>query len=551
MGKKGLFDLVKNVQPSETTTLNDLDVNNLNVDNLNITGLNLYEGNYVPGDVISYNYVGLMPAAKSLEILNGKITAPTIPAHTVVPSNLIASSYDIKVYELIYWGFDSRSSDTIRMSATLLIPTTIVDAVIVSNKHGTLGNVWQGYTLWAYMQSIINNNPVDMALLSGVSNNSWMFATTGYVVVCADNPGYGRSLGFYNFLDPIGESFSQYNALVATKQLITKESSLFPTPLKNVFGVPKFKVISSGYSLGGVMILFVSQLIADDSSFTLLNTIAGAPVNANKLLNQAIYDNDPTNTTPSVYAMAAIVYVFILLYANSNYGTAVESALKQNIVNVVLPTLNQLYLNTTSNIGLFGRNILKNTLIANGGNPAVFGPSGPNPATDFTVYPAYLFNASTTLEQLKEVSWYTNRYQDFSNLTGTPINVIYSLQDALCSYNPPTPYLGGGTATDNINTALTSFITTQNGSYGGLGNGNGLNRTNPADFTNTIVTPTSGGTIASLQVANTNVLISSESTNKCSSTRWETGSVGNLEHSTFADTVYQTVVRNYLIQRAA
>ena len=34
MGKKGVFDILKNVQPSTTTTLQNLDIN----------GLNFYEG---------------------------------------------------------------------------------------------------------------------------------------------------------------------------------------------------------------------------------------------------------------------------------------------------------------------------------------------------------------------------------------------------------------------------------------------------------------------------------------------------------------------------
>jgi hypothetical protein len=152
--------------------------------------------------------------------------------------------------------------------------------------------------------------------------------------------------------------------------------------------------------------------------------------------------------------------------------------------------------------------------------------------------------ATPNLELVKQSTFFTNIFEDFSDLSGTPINVMYSLQDELVCYNTANPYIGS-VDNDQVAVPLQTFITTDNSGNGGF---NGLNRTTA--YTPATVDASQNGLITLMQTAATG-LVNSENTNNCSNTRWNTLPLGDdlQTHSNFSNRIYQTVVRKYLLSR--
>jgi len=548
-GLVNLTNLTVNGLGAGSINTTNLNFNNLSIaQNLNVagnfslSGFNNYEGSYKAGDIISYTLKGTMLTA----LANVYFSVIYPPGNNSIYKP--DSSYNIDFYEMIYWGVDSRSNDTVRMSATVCVPSTIVSSTVVSHKHGTLTNTYQLYTLWQEMKNIVSG--VASPPTNTPSLNAWVLATTGYVTVCADNPGYGVSLGNYNFIDPTGESYSQYNAVVALKQLIEKQPDIF-----NQTFPAKLNVISTGYSLGALYCPLVSELIALNPSFKLVNTIPGAPTNPYRLMDKAFF-NSTNGTQVSPYRTSLSVLLFSMLLVNANnkiYGPLIN--IKPNINFGVLPMLEQLYLDTTRNnatnspYGLFPRLIKFMQRASN--NQAIVDFSGNPYILDFPyqgaqafVIPSQIANVpSVNLEIAKQSTFFTNIFEDFSDLSGTPINVMYSLQDQLGCYNPANPYFGSASR-DLIAGPLRTFITTDNSGNGGF---NGLNRSN---YTDTTVDASQNGLIGQMATAAT-ALVNSENTNNCSNTRWNTLPLGAglQEHGFFSYRIFQTVVRKYLLTR--
>ena len=533
------------------TTLNT--TNNLTVDgNFDLNGLDLYEGKYEPGDVISYIKKGTMPVATTNAVWTAKVASTGISAGVYSAVTPTATS-DIDFYELVYWGADSRSGDVVRMSATLLVPKTLVSTTIVSYKHGTILNPYQYATLWSVMENFLTLDPIGN--ISEGFSSAWALATEGYVVVSADNPAYGISVGSYNFLDPFGEVFSQYNALVAATQLTQKAPSLFPL----TFNPAQFNVINSGYSLGALYSALVSQMIKVNQPSTnikVVNTIAGAPVNAYSLLNWGIYNNtfDTSGTAVSVSNIPTSVamYMFTMLYVNGNiFSMPGDLGFKSAITTGVLPMFNQVYLNTNDNVnpgglGFTGRVITKTNAVAPGAVTFPFGPSIP------LLNPPKIWVANDGLLGLtKQCSFYTNIFTDFTDLSGTPINVLYTMQDELACYDyiypahGGSPYTGYGPTTDQVAGPLNDFITTT------APGGNGLNRPSGNYSVPAISTLTNNTTTTNYINANAARLLASENTGLCSNYRTDTTGI-NLSagaHDPYDSTIFQSVFRTYLRTR--
>ena len=543
-GLVNLTNLTVNSVTSGSISTTNLNFNNLDIaENINVagdfslTGFNTYEGAYKAGDVISYTLKGTMGTA----LANAYFSAiyPTGNNSIYKPE----SNYNINFYEMVYWGVDSRSNDTTRMSATVCIPSTVVSSTVVSYKHAAPGSTYQFYTLWQEMKNITQ----------GIFNQSipdiiaWMLATTGYVTVCADNPGYGVGVGNYNFLDATGESQSQYNAVVALKQLIEKENSLFnnttfPTPLN---------VISAGYANGGNFCPFVSELIALDTRFNLVNTISGGLVNPYELLDVAFY-GDSSGTQVSTNRTSLNVLYLMLLFVNTNnkvYGPLLN--IKPNITFGVLPLLDQIYLDKPINSTTLFPRLIRYVQNATGGQGIVdasgnsYNYAEYNPVTNppFVIQSEIVNAPNNNLQLGKQSVFFTNIFEDFSELSGTPINVMYSQQDQLTCYDPLNPSVGS-VGTDLVAGPLNTFITTDNSGNGGF---NGLSRTN---YTLTDIDASQNGLITQMQTAATG-LVNSENGSSCSNTRWNTLPLGaNLqEHGFFHYRIFQTVLRKYLLTR--
>ena len=115
----GVYDLLKNVQPVDTTNLNVLNVNKINSPDLTV--------DYSEGTVISCEY-RLTLTQKTLDTLNQVLSlfgAPTVGRLQVINS-------PVKVYEFVYWGNDTRSNGLSKMSGIILIPDVVTKKYIVN-----------------------------------------------------------------------------------------------------------------------------------------------------------------------------------------------------------------------------------------------------------------------------------------------------------------------------------------------------------------------------------------------------------------------------------
>jgi len=234
-----------------------------------------YGSNYKPGDLIGLNYKGTMTPTVNNAFFTSLLTAAPPFGFGPLGSSFVPTiTNNINFYEMVYWSGDSRSGDVVRMSATVCIPQVIINNTLLSYKHGTPGSTYQNSTTWQQMLDVLTDPVGNLPEIQLVDFVSWMVSCAGYVTVIADNPGYGVSVNNYNYNDPYNETYSQYNAVVALSQLVTRAPELF-----NVTYTSPFNVINTGYSLGALISPFVSQLIASNPSFKLINTIAGAPIN--------------------------------------------------------------------------------------------------------------------------------------------------------------------------------------------------------------------------------------------------------------------------------
>ena len=489
--------------------------NNLTVNGaITLNGFNNYEGNLAPGDIISYNYINTMTSTKTLAVY------ATAAAAT---GGINDTSNNISIYEIIYWGYDSRSSNLTRMSATLLIPSTIRNETIVSYKHGTIPNNYEYATLWNAMDQIIKSTSTG----GNIDPGGWLLAYAGNVVVVADNPSYGCSMGFYNFLDTAGEASSQYHALCAAKQLFTKALTLAPAK----FLTSPTSVISVGYSLGGMMCPFVSQLInREPSKWNLINTIAGGPVNAYTLMYQVL-KNPTLKTTATVYGFN--------LNSSASDDKFRLSGLLPNIYTDVLPLYNQYYTNSTTatsldTIGTAFNNSLYTKSLAS--VKANISPDSSNfYPTANGYYPFTVFDCSSSLSYLNtkyEYTFYTNSFISYSDLSGTPMNVIYSQGDELCCYDP-SGSATGKVANDMVKPYFNGFVT--NSAFTGI---NGVSQSPLVSLPGTPVYTQydlldASGVLSFTPIA----LKSSEGTYNCS----RTSAVAALNHGQFGYRFSNTV----------
>jgi hypothetical protein len=448
-------------------------VNTLVTNTFNCTGLNYYEGAIQSGDVVSVSTVGIVTPSQSNTYFRTLLAVGSDGSggNTFWQD----TSYNVIVNEIIYWCNTYDANSVQKQSATLLVPFIGANvavptglpknSAIVSCKHGTLASTYQYSTLWSAMAEVAAG--AGGPSLTDVASDviPWMLATTGYVSVCADNVAYGKSVGTYNFGNVADECLSQYYSIVATTQYM----NLSPESFFNRFvGVSPVNVINSGYSLGGLNIGTVSQLIKNDDirnpyrntntntiPLNLIQTIAGAPINTYSLINSVVQQ---TYNSPAIWD----VLLFALLGAN-NRTSPIRQSLRPNIIAEVVPVFDQFYSTTNINsvsLSQYGRmqayfvpSVLAaySTQSSSPGAPQYIYPPLPEytQLTDTSSTPSgywtpnqafynpYYNDCSANNVSLNafKLSFYTNPFVDFSDLSGTPINVIYSTGDELACYN--------------------------------------------------------------------------------------------------------------------
>jgi hypothetical protein len=569
-----------------------------NTGSFNLAGLNAYEGAIQSGDIISVNQLGVVSAAQTnayMAALIGPAGASTFWQDT---------SYNIVINQIVYWGNDFLTNSVDKFSATLLvpylgsnvyIPTGLPkNSAIVSYKHGTLSSVYQNTTLWAAMQEAAAGQVYSTSSIP-VDPAAWMFSATGYITVCADNVSYGKSVGSYDYQNVSDEATSQYAAIVATTQLMTMRPSLF---YGQFVGVSPVNVINSGYSLGGVQCVYIAQLIknidirnpyantnTNSIPLKLVQTIAGAPLNAYQLLTSVLETN---YNSPTLWT----ILLLVLLSLGDPQNNGIKQSVRPNILTDVYPTLNQFYANTnTTSVSQLGNlqaatfNSVGNAfLLQNPGNVQSISVPTPGAGNTFPIDASNNYTIATTgyitpnqfyknpyytdcsahnfaLNSTNQVAFYTNRFVDYTDLSGTPISVIYSTGDELACNNAGAPAVYNDTsqniyvgipAKDTIYDAYKAWNDSSNSTptfpsgirsqgklwvdvSGGFALG-GYTTTNPA--TNPIAT----------------VLLSTENTNTSSVVRVNKDDITPgqnlaLQHSPFLITVFQLGVRVYLNSR--
>ena len=113
----GQYDLLKNVQPADTTNLNVLNVNTINT----------LKDQKFEGEVVDYSFVCTSTKAQINEFIQASIDTYNLPP----AANATTSGGDVDVYKLVYLARDARAADNlVEMSATLLVPKKITKTYI-------------------------------------------------------------------------------------------------------------------------------------------------------------------------------------------------------------------------------------------------------------------------------------------------------------------------------------------------------------------------------------------------------------------------------------
>jgi hypothetical protein len=567
----------------------------------NCTGLNNYTGNYQIGDLISYN--------NPITNIGGSTTVTTTVSDqyfnywyaeygiSAFYSSTNNAKTNVNVYQIAYWGLDTRTSQPTRLSATIIVPVIQISSTstIVSYKHASLLS-YNGATLVNGINTaragVLTANP---ALQPLAEFTPWQIANQGYIVVVADNLSYGKSTGFYPYHDPQSEAMSQYAAVVATTQLMTLVPSLFSAPLCNNFTIPAtVPVISTGYSLGGQYCATVSQLIRNSSLLTgsttvntnpnskpllLKNTIAGAPTNVYKI-NETIFEGS-TGLNPNISLPTNWLVTTLLgegLAGNPNYANV--SGFTQTYLQQVAPVFTYIQDAATA-AGLFPvipdpssgvvtagvGNVIQGLtytaakayatarragLPVNNGPLSFLGTDGYvlptthawgggglyNDTSAGFVIPSAIYDYSGdtshnfAMDFLKQQTFYTNPFIDFTDLSGQSINTLYSVNDELACYD--TSHCNwGSSGKDNVETDLSGFVAKITPAAGFAGS---VNYT----FTD-----------ASANVAQ--LVLNEFGAAPCQTSRWDLSPINppyGFQHNPFAYTFWPNVMCGYMLARA-
>ena len=452
----GQYDLLKSVQPTLTTNLNVLNVVKLNT---------ILTDTTLEGDLISYKKVTTVPAEKL------SIFYESIKALCYVPETDITFT-DLDMYELVYWGNDSRGNTLTQMSATLAVPKNLNKNFICSHKHGTYGNLIQTYTERAIWKKYVDDEISLTDFLINYGTAVGLQCTVaGCLMVMADSPSYGVSNGIYNYADQPGEVYSQTNAVVATRRLI----ELNPNGIFDNFVLPSngiVDVVLTGYSLGGISITTQAGYINKYSdTFKLKSKIclSGGVSNTSALLynfSQNLNPND--NSVPYANTYGGLDFIGLILIISSWTGGTLgfelrHKYLRENIITDVIPLLYNLYFDREFTSGFntlldlfvpYVKSCLNNLLYEQGheGDPAYvippwlpFDPVPLNPV-NYTYNIIYTLKSGVDIMNIVQlfgnVSFIcsgeninTNKY-----ITDVPIVNIYSSGDELmhCKHLDPT-----------------------------------------------------------------------------------------------------------------
>jgi len=236
----GQYDLLKNVQPADTTNLNVLNVNTINT----------LKDAKSEGEVVDYSFVCTSTKAQINELVQAAIDNYNLPP----AANSTTSGGDVDVYKLVYLARDARAADNlVEMSATLLVPKNITKTYIESYKHGAL--------FFYNDQPILRNGllafsegriDVDTAL-STAGNGLGALALGEVITIQADLVSWGSSSGRSAGVDKEANVYSEVASIIATRNLILRNpDNIFDQFIAIKDPSEKIDVVLEGYSLGAL-----------------------------------------------------------------------------------------------------------------------------------------------------------------------------------------------------------------------------------------------------------------------------------------------------------
>ena len=204
----GQYDLLKNVQPAETTNLNILNVNKINT----------FKDEEFEGDIVSFELLTTLTKEKIQELIDYAIPAFSLPAE----ANLTEAYGDVDIYKIVYLAREARATDSlVQMSGTLCIPKTITKTYYSMYGHGTIYNFTTLSTLRDNLVLYQNGEVTAEFMCKSASVEGFGALAVGQVVmVQADDIGYGVTRGRSPGVDKEANVYSYTGALVATKNLM-------------------------------------------------------------------------------------------------------------------------------------------------------------------------------------------------------------------------------------------------------------------------------------------------------------------------------------------
>ncbi|UII32750.1 T9SS type A sorting domain-containing protein [Fulvivirga ulvae] len=221
------------------------------------------------GELVSYELI----AEKSPDQIDDLLTGATgIPGFFI--DFLVPTTFDVRVYKVIYNTVDGRGQSTIGSGALYIPEPYPCDAPLAAYLHGTIID-----------EASVPSN------LSGVEGAiGWAMATDGYVVALPDYIGMGESPGAHPYVHAQSEATASIDMMRAARQLC----GLIGVGLNG-------QVFISGYSQGGHSTLATQREIEQHhaAEFDLEYIVAGAgPYDLSGTQKDFAFDN-PFYTNPS------------------------------------------------------------------------------------------------------------------------------------------------------------------------------------------------------------------------------------------------------------
>lgn len=348
----GQYDLLKNVQPSTETVLNNLTVNKITT---------LDDTQFV-GDIVSHTYKSTLTAAQNYALGLGFNVALGLPNIGIV----LADFCDVDIYELVYLGRDPRAGDNlVQMSASLLIPKTTSRSYITSYKHGIIAYNNPSYTirdsLTLYATGVVNVAGFITTRLYGYCCGT---SGMGSITVSADMPGWGVTRGATVGVDKDASVQSEVGAIVATRKLmLLNPDGIFDQFYTLADPVTSVDALLIGYSLGSATgPSIAAELIQYEVDYKinvkLLKADGIVPTTSLAYLATGTYYPIKSTTTSfipnALYFPLGLCLLPILAGGNAwdtSIGGILDSSFKPVIVNYIT-TRNTLYNQHTLPIGI-------------------------------------------------------------------------------------------------------------------------------------------------------------------------------------------------------